>query len=514
MKGIPTSIASYRRQVFSEVAKFAFEQKDISYLENIPYTVVPGERSLHRESIFLERAIVGERVRLALGLPLRKITEHAAVSAGISENLLVSKYYEGAFVNIIKFACNACPDNVYKVSDICRGCLAHPCTIVCPKNAISIRNGKSVIDQDKCIKCGKCMKACPYGAIHKLERPCAKSCGMDAIGSDDLGRAHIDYDKCVSCGVCISNCPFGAIADKSQIYQVISALNRGEKVIAEIAPAFVGQFGDNVSPEMLKDAIKRLGFYEVNEVAVGADLCTIEEAKDFMENVPEKLDFLATSCCPAWSVMAKKMFPEIEENISMAMTPMVLAARLIKKDHPDAKVVFIGPCVAKKLEASRSSVKSHVDYVLTFEEMMGLFIAKGINLEDPETEQFITDGTAGGRGFAISGGVANAVKDVLKEMAPDLEVKIDAANGLKECRTMLAMAKAGKRKGYLLEGMACPGGCIAGTGTIQPVAKSQKNVKAYSAAAERQVSTESIHASTLPTLESEMFDNWEIDWDK
>lgn len=513
MKGIPTPITVYRRKVFAEVAKFAFEKYDYSYLENLPYIIVPGERSLYRESIFLERAIIEERIRLALGLPLRKMTEHRSVSDGISENLLAENFYEGNFVNVIKFACNACPDNVYKVSDACRGCLAHPCEVVCPKDAVTLKNGKSEIDQEKCIKCGKCKAACPYGAIIKHERPCAKSCGMGAIGSDEYGRADIDYNKCVSCGVCMTNCPFGAIADKSQIYQVISAINRGEKVIAEIAPAFVGQFGAKVTPEMLKDAIKRVGFYEVNEVAVGADLCTIEEAKDYLEKVPEQIPFLATSCCPAWSVMAKKLFPDMKENISMAMTPMVLAARLIKKDHPDAKVVFIGPCAAKKLEASRKSVKSHVDYVLTFEEMMGLFIAKGIDLEEPETEQFITDGTGAGRGFAISGGVANAVVKAIDEIEPGRVINIEAANGLHECRKMLQMAKAGKRDGYLLEGMACPGGCVAGTGTIQPVTKSTQAVKKYSNAAERQNSVDSIHAHELVNLESEWFDNWDIDWD-
>ena len=143
---------------------------------------------------------------------------------------------------------------------------------------------------------------------------------MDAIGSDELGRAKIDYDKCVSCGMCLVNCPFAAIADKSQIFQVINAMQRNDEVIACVAPAFVGQFGKEATPAKLKAAMRILGFTDVVEVAIGADLCTVEEAHDFLENVPAKQPFMGTSCCPAWSVMAKKLFPQFKDYISMALT--------------------------------------------------------------------------------------------------------------------------------------------------------------------------------------------------
>ena len=511
-KGIYTAIAKVRRDVFTEVAKFAYDgSEDYNKLEEIPYKVIPGEKATLRESIFLERAIVGERIRLAMGMPLRSVEEHAPLSTGIDSKTIKNTIYKAPFVNIIKFACNSCPDNVYKTTDICRGCLARPCVEVCPKDAVSMVNGKSFIDQEKCIKCGRCKNACPYDAIAKLVRPCANACGMDAISSDELGRATIDYDKCVSCGVCISACPFGAIADKTQIFQLIESMKSGEKVIAEVAPAFVGQFGPKVTPDKLKAALLELGFHDVVEVAIGADLCTIEEAEDFLSKVPEKLDFMATSCCPSWSVMAKKLFPEMEANISMAMTPMVFTARWIKQRHEDAKVVFIGPCVSKKLEATRKAVKSHVDYVLTFEEVMGMFEAKNIDLENIEPAPLSNEGTAAGRGFAVAGGVAQAVVDVIKKIDPDREIKIDNANGLKECRTMLMMAKAGKRNGYLLEGMACPGGCVAGTGTIQPVNKSTATVNMYKKNAEMKVANESSYVEELHELGSSWFEDWNIE---
>ena len=197
---------------------------------------------------------------------------------------------------------------------------------VCPKKAITWESGRSTIDQEKCIKCGRCVTVCPYNAIVKTERPCAAACGMGAIHSDELGRAEIDYSKCVSCGQCLVNCPFGAIADKGQIYQLIQGFNRGDRIYALVAPAFVNQFPSLASAGKLKAALKAIGFYDVVEVAIGADLCTVDEAHDFLEEVPGKLDFMATSCCPAWSMMAKTAFPALAKNISMTMTPMVFTA--------------------------------------------------------------------------------------------------------------------------------------------------------------------------------------------
>ena len=501
MRGIYSSVTDIRRKVFTEVARLAYEGGDYSRIEELPYKIVPGEVAMHRESIFLERAIVGERLRLAIGLPLRPLDEHAPVSDGIVESAIADKYYDPPLVNIIKFACNKCPEKSFHVSDMCQGCLAHPCVEVCPKKAISLVNGKSVIDQEKCIKCGRCKDVCPYGAILKMERPCAKACGMDAIGSDENGCAKIDYDKCVSCGMCLVNCPFGAIADKGQIFQLIHSINRGDRVIAIVAPAFVNQFGPELTPEKVKPAMKMLGFDDVVEVAIGADLCTIEEAHDFMEKVPEKQPFMATSCCPSWSVMAKKLFPTLAPYISMALPPMVLTARLMKKEHKNCRVAFIGPCGAKKLEASRRTIRCDVDFVLTFEELMGMFQAKGINFAEVEPGEPFTDSTAAGRGFAVGGGVAQAVADCIKQIDPDREVKVQSAQGLHDCKRMLMLAKAGKYDGYLLEGMGCPGGCVAGAGTLQPIAKASASVKQYMNKAEHKIASESQYSIALDKLD-------------
>ena len=292
---------------------------------------------------------------------------------------------------------------------------------------------------------------------------------MDAIGVDENGKAVINQDKCVSCGQCLVSCPFGAIVDKGQIFQVVRSIMEGEKVIAIVAPAFIGQFGKHSTPGKFIAAMKQLGFKRIVEVAVGADMCTIEEAADFLEKVPAEQKYMATSCCPAWHSMIYKLFPGEAGNISMTLTPMVFTARLMKKKYPGCKVVFVGPCAAKKLEAIRADIRSDVDFVLTFEELQGMFEAKDINFETIEPMYDLNEGTAAGRGFAVAGGVARAVSELIAKQEPDREVKTARAEGLRECRKLMTLAKAGKYDGYLLEGMACPGGCVAGAGTLLPV---------------------------------------------
>ncbi len=476
LRGLYSSKTKIRHQIFTEVARFAYDNCDYSQFEDLPYKIIPGEISTYRESIFLERAIVGERLRLAMGLSLLPVDKQAPISTGVEDSMIDEKVYEAPLVNIVKFACHKCPEKRVVVTDGCQSCLEHPCTEICPKGAISIINGKSHIDEEKCIKCGKCINACPYNAIIKQERPCAKACGMNAIKTDEFGRADIDYDKCVSCGMCLVSCPFSAIVDKSQIFQTIKAIKSDQPVYAALAPAVAGQFA-GLPSNKIRNAFKALGFKNVVEVAAGADLCTIEEAKDFLKEVPEKQPFMATSCCPAWSMMAKKQFPSIASNISMALTPMVLTARLIKRMFPGCRVVFIGPCAAKKLEASRRSIRSDVDFVLTFEETAGMFEAKGVDFDAlPEDDYPMNLASADGRGFAVSGGVAKAVVNAIAKIDPEREVKVASAQGLSECAKLLRLAKAGKYDGYLLEGMACPGGCVAGAGTINAPEKSSMEV--------------------------------------
>ena len=489
MRGLHTQVSDLRKDVFVEVARIAYESENINDdLEAIPYKLSPDENPRFRDSIYRERAVSSERTRLALGLSLRPQNKPVHITSGLDEATVDEMYYEPPLMQVIPSACNACEDNVYEVSNLCRGCLAHSCMEVCPRDAITHVDGQAHIDKSKCVKCGKCKSACPYDAIGKKVRPCSVACGIKAIESDEYGRAVINQDKCLSCGMCMVSCPFGAIADKSQIFQLIRCMKNGGEVVAEIAPAYAGQFGKEATPDKIYAALLKLGFSQVYEVALGADIGAVTEAHDYVYHVKTgEKPFLLTSCCPAWSMLAKKQFPEIIDSVSKELTPMVATARSIKKEHPNAKVVFIGPCAAKKLEAMRRTVRSDVDFVVTFEELQGMFDAKGIDLSEYEAESSFHNATGAGRGYAVAGGVASAIEKCVNEYYPGVEVKIEHAEGLADCKKILSMAKIGKMNGCLIEGMGCPGGCVAGAGTNIPVPKAQKKVKEFVKASSKQL---------------------------
>lgn len=474
-------VTDIRKMIFTEVARVAYESEHVaSDLEKIPYLITPDEIPRYRESIYRERQIASERVRLAMGLSLRPANKPVNITAGISRSTIAEKYYEPPLMQVIPSACDKCPENDYVVTDQCRGCVARSCVKSCPKDAVSIIGGRSVIDSSKCVKCGKCRQACPYGAIAHRTRPCAEACGVRAISTDEYGRAQINNSTCVACGQCMSACPFGAIADKSQIFQLIQAIKQGDEVVAAVAPAIIGQFGDNVTPGKLKAGLLALGFKEVYEVASGADVGCIAEAHHYVNDVRTgKLPFLFTSCCPAWAVLVKKQFPDLAGEVSRELTPMVATARSVKRERPDARVVFIGPCAAKKLEASRKDVRSYVDFVITFEELAGMFAAKNIDLEKSEELPVRFGATGAGRGYACAGGVSVAIEKCINAYYPGTEVKIRHAEGLSECRKFLTLAKAGKMDGYMIEGMGCPGGCVAGVGTIIAPETAKASVERY-----------------------------------
>ena len=479
MRGLHTQVSDLRKDVFVEVARIAYESDNINDdLESIPYKLSPDENPRFRDSVYRERAVSSERTRLALGLSLRPQNKPVHITSGLDEATVDEMYYEPPLMQVIPSACNACEDNVYEVSNLCRGCLAHSCMEVCPRDAITHVDGQAHIDESKCIKCGKCKSACPYDAIGKKVRPCSVACGVKAIESDEYGRAVINQDKCLSCGMCMVSCPFGAIADKSQIFQLIRCMKNGGEVVAEIAPAYAGQFGKEATPDKIYAALLKLGFSQVYEVALGADIGAVTEAHDYVYHVKTgEKPFLLTSCCPAWSMLAKKQFPEIIDSVSKELTPMVATARSIKKEHPNAKVVFIGQCAAKKLEAMRKTVRSDVDFVITFEELDAMFEARGIDPKTIESQGHLHDATAAGRGYAVAGGVSKAIENCIHEYYPDVEVQIEHVEGLDECKKVLMLAKAGRKNGYLIEGMGCPGGCVAGAGTLIPVPEAKKDVQ-------------------------------------
>lgn len=480
MRSSFVDVISVRRMAFVTVARMAYNDGDLNKLHEETFNMLPGEEARFRENIFRERAVLGERFRMALGLDARTAADTGSISEGIEEIDVDTRVYTAPLVQVIKIACESCPGHQIKVTDNCRKCLAHPCMNVCPKNAITMGKDKMIIDQEKCIKCKKCVLECPYNAIIETDRPCSKSCAMNAITTDYLGRAEIQNDKCVSCGACISACPFGAIADKSQIYQLIKSITSGNDVYAIIAPSFAGQFGALTTPQQVKEAIIQLGMKDCIEVGLGADLTTMNEAKEFLETVPGERDFMGTSCCHSWKLMVEKLYPDLNDLISDSSTPMIYTAHQIKKEHPDSKVVFIGPCMSKKLEGLQEDVRNYVDFVITFEELMSMFIARDIEPAAIEASVKMVDSSKTGRYYAVGGGVAAAVVARAAELAPDRKIEVENVEGLHECVKLMRLAKAGQKKGKLLEGMACKNGCIGGPGTIVPFQRAKKAVQEFS----------------------------------
>ena len=350
-----------------------------------------------------------------------------------------------------------------------------------------------VRDPNKCILCGDCVRACEelqgIGALGFAFR------GTEAMVMPAFNKK-IAETECVNCGQCRVYCPTGAIAIKTHMNEAWEALaDPNIRVVAQIAPAVRVAVGDHYGLTKGKsvmgkivNALHRMGFDEVYDTSFSADLTIMEESAEFLDRIKkgEKLPLL-TSCCPAWSMLAKTQFPDLIESVSSELTPMVATARSIKKEHPNAKVVFIGPCAAKKLEASRRTVRSDVDFVITFEELDAMFAAKGIDPNQTEGESSMHDATAAGRGYACAGGVADAIEKCVHEYYPDVDVKIEHAEGLAECKKMLMLAKAGKMNGCMIEGMGCPGGCIAGAGTILPIPKAKQEIEKIKKASTKQL---------------------------
>jgi len=450
-----------------------------SSLDEIAEKLVPGPKPATRCCIYKERHIIKERAKNAIK-PLQK------------ENV----------ISILQDACDECPVNRFMITEACRGCLAHKCQEVCPRNAIFIVNQHAYINQELCIECGRCHDACPFNAISDVQRPCIRSCEIGAIKIDGDRKAYIDDSKCVSCGACVYQCPFGAIVDKPFVIDVLKLLRDSEnnskyKVYAIVAPAISSQF-TNARIEQVITGIEKIGFFHAVEAALGADIVSYHEAHEFAETV-EEMKWKTTSCCPAFVDYVSKKFPELMGHVSKTVSPMIATARLIKSLDDNAKIVFIGPCTAKKMEIKKENLKDAVDLVLTFEELQAMLDAMGIDLEKCE-DSVLDNASFYGRLFARSGGVSEAVKQVVEHEKFDIEFKPIAVDGLDACTKILRLAKAGKLDGNFIEGMACKCGCIGGAASLSHGPKDVSQVDKYSALSKEKNSIDAIRVFDIDSL--------------
>ncbi|SHJ71670.1 [FeFe] hydrogenase, group B1/B3 [Clostridium cavendishii DSM 21758] len=452
-----TQLKKLKHEVLKSVAILAREDKvTLDELEKIPYEIIKGDKAEYRCCVYKERAIVIERAKLAAGF--------LADGDNKEVNLKDIKDHE-QIIYVIDAACDRCPINKFVVTEACRGCLAHRCKEACPANAITYIGGRAYINQELCKECGMCKKACPYDAVSEVMRPCKISCPTGALDVDtDSRKAMIKEEECVNCGRCMSACPFGAISDRSLIVPVAAALEKKENIYAVVAPAIVGQFGNNVSYGQIKAALLSLGFKDMVEAACGADAVTVHESKEFIERIENGEKYMTNSCCPGFLSYIEKKYPSEIKNISNSVSPMIATARYIKAKHKDSKVVFIGPCTAKKSEAVKEAIKDAVDYVITFEELLALLDAFNIETANIEPCE-VNDASIFGRGFGAHGGLTEAIKNYTSSENIKLEFKPVKASGV-EIKKCMTLAKVKKLPGNFIEGMMCDGGCINGAGTV------------------------------------------------
>ena len=456
MRKFDTKVQYLKYKVLREVAREAWTDTLLENMMNIPKIIVPGKTPTMRCCVYKERAILGERIKIAMG--------------GDKSNPNV--------IEVIDIACDECSAAGYVVTDSCRGCLAHRCEDVCKRGAITFdQHHVAHIDKSKCVECGQCAKVCPYSAIANRKRPCQIACKVKAISINDDNAAAIDNEKCIQCGACVYQCPFGAISDKSYILDVIDIIKKSEnnskyKVYAIVAPSISSQFTYAKLGQVIT-GLKELGFFTVIEAALGADMVAQTESQELAEK-----GFLTSSCCPAFVQYIKSAFPALLPLVSHNLSPMTALSKYIKSTDKNAKVVFIGPCTAKKAEAKLEEVKPYVDSVLTFEELQALFDSKDIDISTLG-EDVLDNASYFGRIFARSGGLSDAVAQGLKEQNIEFDLKPAICDGIEECRIALLKKSKNVLDANFIEGMACVGGCIGGAGCLTHGEKNKAEVDKY-----------------------------------
>ena len=457
MHKFDTKVQHLKYKVLREVARLAWNDTLLDNVLDIPKTIVPGKTPTMRCCVYKERAILAERVKLAMG--------------GDKDRHNV--------IEVIDIACDECPMGGYEVTNACRGCLAHRCEDACRFGAITFdENHVAHIDKTKCKECGCCARVCPYTAIISRRRPCENACKIKAISMNEDKSAAIDDSKCISCGACVYQCPFGAITDKSFILDAIDILKKSEnnkkyKVFAVVAPSISSQFTYAKLGQVIT-GLKELGFHTVIEAALGADMVAFSESKELTEK-----GFLTSSCCPAFVSFVEKNFPQLKEHISHNLSPMGAIAKYIKEHEAHCKVIFIGPCTAKKAEVQKESVKPYVDVAMTFEELQALFDSRDIDITTL-SEGVLDNASYYGRIFARSGGLSDAVQEALKEQGyDDFTLKPCACDGIEACRVALLKKSKNLLDANFIEGMACVGGCIGGAGCLTHGEKNKAEVDKY-----------------------------------
>ena len=448
-----------KRELLIRIVKLLKKDELITGLKYLPVEMRPRNKRPVRCCIHKDRYILKHKIISILGFEITDEEIDLIHLSDFARMAMANKNMKENILSVVHEACSACIQSQYAVTNLCRGCEGRPCVMNCPKAAISFIGGKASISSEDCVSCGLCQKVCPYHAIVYTPVPCEDVCPVKAISKDAEGVEHIDKEKCIYCGKCMQACPYGAIMERSKIIDIHKSIsNPKKKIVAIPAPAIYGQF--NATPGQVLAAIKQIGFDDVIEVALGAEITAANEAKELEEKMQEGQAFMTTSCCPAYTGWVDKHAPMLKPYVSETRSPMVYAARYAKEKYPDAKIVFVGPCVAKRKEEKMDPC---VDFTLTFEEVGSVLAGMDIKIEEAQPFTVLRNSVREAHGFAQAGGVINAVKVYLKEDQDASLNTIQVANLTKKNVALLrAYAKTGKAPGQFIEVMACEGGCVTG----------------------------------------------------
>ena len=453
----------------SKLVKLYSEGDLIAEIDRLPIRMSPkNSQARGRCCIHKERAVLKYKMLPILGYSIHEEVDELTPLSEYVQKALDRTVPKKEILTVVDEACTSCVKTNYVVTNLCKGCVARSCYMNCPKDAISfMENGQAHINHSKCINCGICKEACPYHSIVYIPIPCEEACPVKAIQKDENGIEQIDESKCIYCGKCINACPFGSIFEVSQIFDIFSALERNEQLVALMAPSIQSQYKNPISE--IADAVCQIGFQEAMEVAYGAMQTTQHEGAELQEKLEEGQQFMTTSCCPSYVELVNKHLTEMKPFVSLTKSPMYYTAEMAKAKYPDAKLVFIGPCVGKRKEVAENDM---IDYMLTFEELDSLFT--GLSIEMNEVSGNSEYAPMSGRGFARAGGVISAVA----QMYPQLGVKpVQVSNINKKNIGLLRAYAKGKAPGNFIEVMACEGGCISGPCAKVDYAQAQKTFK-------------------------------------
>ncbi len=446
-----------RRELMTHILRLLIEDRLEEDIDRIPIIMRPRHGESFRCCVAKDRAVLKYQIMALLGFNAQDETDELTPLREYARLARQRTELTDVVLTVVDEACTSCHKASYFVTNMCRGCVARPCLSNCPKKTIEFREGKAHIKEENCVSCGICQSVCPYHAIIYSPIPCEESCPVNAIYRNEDGIEHIDEEKCISCGKCKVACPFGAVMEKSHIVEIFERKREGKKLVAIVAPAVAAQFNTDLGKVLA--SFKMLGFDEVYEAAEGADLTTANESAELVERLEGGAKFMTTSCCPGYTNLVKRHIPELGEFVSHTLSPLGYTSQIAREAHPDATIVFVSPCSAKRYEVFHNP---NMDYMLTFEEYGAWLVAAGIDVNDalPELgKSFIQDDS---RGYAASAGVFTAVK----KKAGDYPIREMIVNGVD--RSMLKQLRMLPKKAEcnFVEVMMCEGGCIGGPNTI------------------------------------------------